>query len=64
MEVRGGLCEQNAEGATCHARQFAVSATGENDRNPGSHHDSRGQRASQLLKLLEEYISGFQIGDH
>lgn len=50
-------------GAACHPSQFPVGAAGENNRNLGSHHDSRCERPGQVLKLLKEDIAGFQLGD-
>jgi hypothetical protein len=58
------LSEQGAKGATGHASQFSVGATGEYDRDLGSNHNSGSQCSGQVLKLLKEDVSGFKIRNH
>src|ERR1039458_5046647 len=55
--------KQDPDGATCHSRQFSVGATGKSYWNLGAYHNTRRHRSGQVFKLLEEDISGFQIGD-
>jgi hypothetical protein len=62
-QVGRRLREQDAQGATRGSSQFSVGTAGENYRDFSSHHNSRRYCSGQVLKLLKENISGFQIGD-
>ncbi len=64
FEDQRRLGQQRAESATRHAGQFAIGAAGEDDGDLCADHNSGGERAGEVLQLLEEDVASLQIGHH